>query len=596
MDTQIEIVYSHDKAYECYDALVGATWAGLDIETTTDPWYHPDFKVLTIAVSTEDGHAWVFVLDHPQAPYPNPPFFQEIIKRLGDDQPYWVMQNGQFDFVALKQIGVNLSTPWFDTMVASYLIDVDAPKGLTDLAQRHLGIPPWKDIDYKHPELEDITVLARLNGRDADYTRRLFFELDPKLFTKNQRDIFNRLMMPACETLSYMEIRGLPVDEDLLHNVIAKYEDKETELLEQLRTFADNETFNPNSHKQVQELLYGKFALPPTVWTDKGAPSSNAEALANIETLHPVVPVLQEFRTVRKLLTASLYPWMEKLDDNSRLHPRYKPAQARTGRLSSEMPNIQQVPRDKEVRGIFGDPRGEYAIIEADYSQLELRIVSWLSGEGEMLAAFRNGDDLHQVTADAFGVDRQTAKSLNFGLLYGAGPRKLRQVAKTDYGVEMSELQAEALRLQWFQKYSAIDLFHASCIDEAIANQGVWTAFGRWRPLPEISSGEHAIRAHAERQAINTPVQSPASDITLAKLVELDHNYALRQLDCRPIATVHDSILFLVPFDNAKTAEEIIKDAMEDMTTFKRLFGVDIDVPLTVDTQISRYWGQEWKC
>lgn len=588
-DIKIKMVETNRDFYALYEELRDCTYAGLDIETTTDPWYDVKFKILTIAISTREGHAYVIPCEHSQAGYSSGlTEFKIVLERL-TEQPLWIMQNGAFDYVALLEYGIVLSTPWFDTMVAQYMLDVELPKSLTALAQRWLGIMPWKDIDYKHPEEEDLTTLALLNGRDADYTRRLYAPLDKALYDGGVTGLYDSLMMPAVITLAHMEIDGVPVDNQALDGLISETEDKLETLLAQIRRVAGSDTFNPNSYKQMNEMLYERLALPVTVWTDKGSPSSNAEALANIKDDHPVVELIMQFRGLRKLLTASLIPWREKQDNNGLLHPRYKPAHAKTGRLSSEMPNIQQVPRDKAVRGVFAHPT--LKIIEADYSQLELRVVSWLSGEGTMLAAFRNGDDLHQVTADAFGVNRQTAKALNFGLLYGAGPRKLRQVAKTDYGVELSELQAESLRAQWFTRYSAIEEFHRAVIEEATARGGVHTVFGRWRPLPELSSPDHGIRAHAERQAINTPVQSPASDITLAKLVELYNDTYLHMLNVTPMVTVHDSILFLCPPEYAEVAATYIKERMQDMTSIEEIFGVHIDVPLDVDIKISDRWG-----
>ena len=253
------------------------------------------------------------------------------------------------------------------------------------------------------------------------------------------------------------------------------------------------------------------------------------------------------------------------------------------------MPNIQQVPRDKEVRSIFGGVEG-HQIVELDYSQLELRIVAWLSGEPRMVAAYDAGEDLHQTTADALGVDRQTGKTANFGLLYGAGYRKLRQIAESDYGVSMSEMQAEAIRTQWFDTYSAVADFHDSAIAEARRDGGVTTILGRWRPLPDIHSADWGPKGGAERQAVNTPIQSVASDLTLSVLTDLMNADWLKSRGIKPIITVHDSILFLVP-DHQMCMVPTIQQFMEN-PNWDEKFGIKVGVPLLVDMKHAKYWGE----
>ena len=588
-ETIIKMVET-DKDWQALTSdLRMADYVGLDIETTTAPWYTPEFRILTIAFSTHAGYAWVVALDHPHVEKSVAGLrTMRLWKLFRDLDINFVMQNGAFDRVALQSMGIRLPDVWFDTLVAQYLLDVEASKGLTDLAARWLGLPPWKNIDYKHPEEEDISVLAQLNGRDADITLQLRAPLAAALDKSGQLDLFNKLMMPVSKTLCDMELGGIPVDRERLLNLHAEVEDELDCLLEDIRDVAGRPGLNPNSTKQLASLLYQDFGLPVEVWTDGGAPSTNAEALHKLESQHPIIPLLLKYRELRKLFTASLTPWLDKLDKDSYLHPRYKPAFVKTGRLSSEMPNIQQVPRDQKVRRIFGGVRGT-KVVEMDYSQLELRIVAWLADEEEMLRAFRNGEDLHQVTADAFGVNRQTAKALNFGLLYGAGARKLKWIAAEQYNVHLSEMEADRLRAQWFRKYPAIEQFHKAAVNEAQTTGGVTTALGRWRPIPDINSDDWGKKAHAERQAINTPVQSLASDLTLIKLNEIAERNIM---GIKPIATVHDSILFLF-WDEALDDRETIRSIMEDTSTILDKFGVHFDVPLQVDIKTSTHWGEE---
>jgi len=585
INTTIHMVEWEQDWDDLRDVLHYANYAALDIETTPVSWYHPDFKILTVAISAREGEAFVIPVEHPET-VANPRHQMHDLRTLIEGwDGTWIMQNGAFDHVALRAGNIFLRR-WEDTMVMEYLIDVERKKGLQDLASRYLNVEKWKDIDYKKPEEESLDVLARLNGRDADVTLRLYIPMLNELHKHDMGTLYREVMMPASYALCNMEWEGIPVDLDRLDDVISDTEDELETLLDHIKEVAGRDDFNPNSYKQLGNMLYGTLGLPCHIWTDTGAPGTNAEALGKIKNMHPVVEQVLRFKKLRKLLTASLRPWRELADKDGYLHPRYKPAFVKTGRLSSEIPNIQQVPRGA-VRTIFGGIPG-HQIVEVDFSQMELRIAAFLAEEPTMMRAFQLDQDLHQITADAFKVDRQTAKSLNFGLLYGAGPRKLKWIAKEQYGVDLTELQAESLRARWFKKYRAIAAYHRRMVTQAKIDKGVTTAFGRWRPLEDINDRDYRAAGHAERQAINTPIQSMASDITLIKLTELEQAHYLEGI--RPIATVHDSILFLVPDDKLELIPNI-QSIMEDTGIFKDLFGVNLTVPLKTDVKVGTHWS-----
>ena len=597
MPTNVTWITNPKEAETARTDLFLSEFAAIDVETTPVPWYHPDFKLLTVAISTKEGHAYVIGIEHAQA---HGPTGLALARQVLNDLPphlSWVMQNGAFDLLALSKRGIYLTTPWFDTMGVQYLLDVDLPKGLEALAYRWLGVDPWKDIDYKAPEEEDLSVLGQLNANDADVTLRLRKPMQHSLnYSPAIHQVWTELLQPAMLTLARMEQHGFPVDIDRLANLTLDVEDRIETTLEDIKRVAGDEDLNPNSTKQLQKLLFGKFGLPVTVFTDGGAPSTNAEALRKIEDQHAIIPMIQRFRKDRKLLTASLLPWAEHVDDHGRLHPRYKPAHVKTGRLASEMPNIQQVPRDVDVRRIFGGERVPYdetqniKIVDIDYSQLELRIVADLAGEETMLAAFEAGDDLHQLTATTLGVDRYTGKTANFGLLYQAGPRKLKWIAE-EAGIYMTELEAERIRAQWYATYPAIGEFHEATIAAARQDGGITTLIGRWRPLADINSPDYKKKGGAERQAVNTPIQSLASDITLLVLNDLYEDRNLRDASIRPIATVHDSILFEIP-ETELDMIPYIQEKMENPPLLDR-FGVHLGVPLVTEAKVGNYWGSD---
>lgn len=571
----------------------------LDTETSAIPWYHPEFRVLVCSISLsspltdrKSSSPFSVSVQHPQAPSSSQQqveLLSSLLEAVPEDATL-VMQNGSYDILALRTLGIELPTRWFDTMGAQYLLDVEAPKGLEALAQRWLHLPPWKSIDYKHPEDEELEDLRDLCERDADLTLALYepmmeaLEAEPSL-----KVLFDTLLMPAMEALMEMEYEGVPIDLDRLADLTAETEDALNILLEDIRTVAGEPDLNPNSTLQLQKLLFGKLGLPVVDFTAKGAPSTAAASLVKLREMHSIIPMIEEFRSKRKLLTASLRPWLEHAQHDGKLHPRYKPAFVKTGRLSSEMPNIQQVPRDPAVRAIFGNVPG-HTVVELDYSQLELRIVAWLSGEARMLEAYAAGEDLHQTTADALGVDRQTGKTANFGLLYGAGHRKLREIAANEYGLKLTELQAEAIREQWFATYADVADFHTAAIAEARREGGVTTVIGRWRPLPDIHSTDWPKKGGAERQAVNTPIQSVASDLTLSVLTDLINAEWLKSRGIRPMITVHDSIIFLVP-DHQMCMVDTIKSFMEN-PRWKEKFGIEVGVPLLVDMKAGPTWGE----
>jgi DNA polymerase-1 len=602
IETEITLVSTADEMTRMLTDLRMAEVIGLDVETTADiRWYQPGFKLLTIALSTREGHAYVIPCEHDQSYLDGVEVFKRVLANLRTHNPLWIMQNGSFDYLALKAKDLHIGLRWWDTQVAEYLItgDPQAKQSLVAIAKKYLGIDNWKDINYKAPEDEDLDMLARLNGRDADVTRRLFNPMSNEIDGhEDYSTLFHELMMPVVYKLTQMEERGMPVDWDRLSSLeeftCARLEDTLAKLEKECERYGPwpkhakrkTKTFNPGSFKQVGKVLYESLELPVPKFTDTGAPSTDAEALLKIEHLHPIVADIQEYRTLKKFHSSSLMPWMEHHTDG-KLHPKFKPTQTRTGRLSSADPNIQQVP--PEGRVIFGGVPG-YKVVEIDYSQLELRIVAELAQEWTMLDAFHKDDDLHQVTAVLLGIDRPKAKTSNFGLLYGGGPGVLQREMKKA-GIDISRMDAEYIRTKWFATYSDIANFHEETIKEAHRTGEVRSLIGRRRPLPDLRSSDWAKRGGAERQAINMPVQSLASDITIFQLQRMELVILGQEL-ATPIAIIHDSILFLVPdTEHLQEDVELIQSEMEDLDAFNTTFGVDIAVPLKTDAKIGDYWA-----
>ena len=560
--------------------------ASLDIEATPVPWWHEDFKLISAAVSFDGQTAYTFDLR-------NPDDLRAL--RLLSEEPdiKWVMHNGKYDRQALLSKGIDFNLT-FDTMTAQYLIDPDQKKGLEFLSGIYLGLPPYKDVDYKNILDEDPAKIAQMNGIDAIRTFRLYSEIFKPKIAEDERvnRLFQFLMLPAINALAELELGGVPIDTGKLADLTERYEETYERQVENLRDQIGDPSFNPNSPIQVKRLFFEKLHLPVVKRTPKGAPSFDEESRLKLLSYHPLVQTFHEQVTTEQRLSTFLRPWAD-LERDGFLHTSYKPSHVVTGRLSSEKPNFQQVPRDPEFRQVFGGRPGK-RIVELDYSQIELRIAAWISGEETMLEAYRNDEDLHTLTAERILGDasaRQVGKVLNFGLLYGAGWKKLQEIAFNDYGIQLTQDQAQRYHAQFFNGYPRLRQWHTAQKARAKRDGYVDSAIGRRRYFQHISGMDPTRAAHDENAALNHPVQSLASDLMLFSLTKLH-----RELPkgARVIATIHDSVLLEVDDDQVDEVVQLAVVIMEKLVVadIKRKFGVDITVPLKVDYSIGSYWKE----
>lgn len=553
----------------------------LDIETTPVPWWHEGSKLISAAVSFDGRTAYTYDLRDPA----------QLVdfKRLVEGPTKWVMHNGKFDRQVLLSRGID-ATLLFDTMSAQFLIDPDQRKGLQFLSGIYLGLPPYKDVDYENIEDEDINKVMAMNGKDAIRTWRLYEEVFRPRLEKDERvrRLFSFLLMPAINALLELELGGMPIDLDRLADLTDKYQDRWDREVEAFQHEAGWEV-NPRSPQQMQKYFFKELGLPVLARTEKGAPSLDEAARRQLMGMHPAVERFDRIKTIGQRLGTFLRPWAE-LQRNGRLHTSYKPSHVVTGRLSSEKPNFQQVPRDPEFRRIFGGVPG-HKVIELDYSQIELRLAAWIANEETMLEAYRNGEDLHTLTAERILGDpkaRQVGKVLNFGLLYGAYPARLREIALNDYGVRLTIDEAERFHAMFFDSYPALRAWHRKVIYTAKAKQYFDSPIGRRRYFQHIGGSDRMKAGHDERAAINHGVQSLASDLMLTAVTML-HNNGFTVL-----ATVHDSVLLLVDEDGAEFSALAAKDIMERdaVDWMKSKFGVDITVPIVVEYSIGTHWKE----
>lgn len=619
---EVVLVRTQDQLAEMLREMRTAKTGAVDIETTIGDVFKGEITLVTMAFTFDGERAWVLSYDHPEASQVGTQRDWDHFAGLFN-QINWVMHNGLFDRLTLRQLTGGKLDPILkhDTMAMAYLLHEEERKGLEILSSVYLGEPPYKGVHYEEIKSEPLDKVALMNGKDALRTFRLYRPLaDEMNENKALSKIYQWLLMPAVNDLITVTENGVPVDLPRLEELTrVKRLALEQELRDlQLRTPEKpggwprhkdpnlNKRFNPASTDQVRWVLFEVFGLRPVKYTEKGEPSTDQEALTAMlmearGDAEEWIEALLRFRKVAKQLSAYLESWPELIDKQGYMHPRFKPLHVVTGRLSSERPNIQNVPHDKEFRDLFGGVPG-HTWVKADYSQLELRLAAWMAGEERMLAAYQEGEDLHALTgllvlgdsADP-AARRYAAKPLNFGLLYGAGWRTLQRIARTDYGVRLSDDQAQYQRDAWFETYPAIAAWHERQ-RASIQRSGVSVSpLGRIRHLPDATyrgsytaDEDRARRANgAIREGINHPVQSFGSDLLLMAM-----HRVMQQLPpgARVVAEVHDEIDLIVPDDLVTEVGSLLKVTMEDVSWLER-FGITLGVPLVAEVEAGSHWG-----
>jgi DNA polymerase-1 len=490
-------------------------------------------------------------------------------------------------------------------MLAAHLLDENRPKNLGFLSQTILGADEYKGMagDLKDGGAAKVPLrpLMRYNGYDTGYTRQIYTQLRKELLEEPRLTrIFAKLLMPASHMIQEVERAGFYVGRQRLERRMEElqgYIDRELEVIREYLPRSLRDSFNPNSTQQLGRWLFsstkrGGLGFSPLETTPTGKPSTREGVLLHYRD-HPAVVALLRYRTLQlKWMNTNLLPWSLRLDRRSRLHTSYKLFGTVTGRLSGDM---QQVPRDSFIRSVIGAPKG-WRFIQADYSQVELRIAAHVAQEKRMLRSFMLGEGLHLGTATSLTgksdgevtkEERKMAKAVNFGFLYGMYPKKFQTYAFENYNLKVSQADAELYRRQFFETYPGLEPWHKRQRRLVHANRQVQSPIGRIRHLPDVLSGDRAVVMEAERQAINSPVQSMASDMMLFAMVQL--HPVLNPMDCFMVGTLHDGIFFECREDAVETYMEVIKEVMETLP-LRRTFGTELSVPIIADVEEGQWW------
>jgi DNA polymerase-1 len=487
----------------------------------------------------------------------------------------------------LLEIGHDLTNPEMDTALASYIINPSQRTyGLEEIAERVLGlelVSPDQEVGEGRLPFDEGPDID-MEGRRVEAVSRLVAALRAELESREELELFTTYELPLVPVLARMEHAGIGVDREYLEEMGDDLRSKLSELEKELHRLA-GEPFNVNSTDQLRALLFDQLGLPVLKKTSTGKPSTDASVLKKLD--HPLVTALLEYRELEKLRSTYVDGYLPLIDADGRIRTRFNQMAATTGRLSSDSPNLQNIPVRSEsgrtIRRAFIAGAGAEFLV-ADYSQIELRVLAHMSGDPFLIEAFQEGLDIHTATAArVWGVEpaavtadqRRTAKMINFGLLYGMEAFGLAD--RLGIGREEAKAHIDA----YFSQFHQVQEYMASVVTTA-RNQGYTTTlFGRRRYLPELKSDNFRIRQMGERMALNAPVQGTAADIIKAAMIDLDQALRDEKMATTLLLQVHDELILEVPEEEKVVAEKLVVETMEGVT--------GLSVPLRVDVA----WGRD---
>lgn len=515
-----------------------------------------------------------------------------------NDQITFVGQNIKYDMIVLKWYGINIKGPIFDTMLAHYLIEPEGRRSMDLLSAQYLQYAPVSietligkkgknQGNMRDVELEKIKEYA---AEDADITLQLKEKFIPLLTQRKVDKVFYEVENPLVKVLTDMEYEGIRIDTQALADYSRELESEIRRAEESVYQQA-GVRFNLASPKQLGEVLFEKLQLDPKAKkTRTGQYATGEDVLAKLSHKHKIVEDILVFRELSKLKSTYVdaLPLMINQRTN-RVHTSYNQAVAVTGRLSSNNPNLQNIPirtdRGREVRKAFVPRSEEFVLLSADYSQIELRIIAAISGDVHMIEAFQKGLDIHAATAaKVYGVEmsevtsdmRRNAKSVNFGIIYGVSAFGLSE----NLGIARSE--AKVLIDNYFAQYPSIKSYMENQVQFAQKNGYVQTLLGRKRWLKDINSSNAVVRGYAERNAINMPIQGTAADMIKLAMIAVHKTFKEHDLRSRMILQVHDELVFDTHRDEVEIVKPLILESMRN--------ALPIAVPVEVEIGAGRNW------
>lgn len=576
------------------DELLQAKVFCFDTETTS---LNPrEARILGCAFSHASGKAWYLVF---------PDDFEEAKAILKEFQPLFshpsilkVAQNLKYDLLILRRYGIEIKGPCFDTMLAHYLLEPDMRHNMDALAEHYLHYRPVSieeligkkgknQLSFETVPLEKAVEYA---GEDADITLQLYHILEPQIGKQELGHVLYDIEMPLVEVLADMESTGVKVDDAFLHQYSLEL-DTESKVIEKQIYEAAGVRFNIASPKQLGEVLFERLQLDPKAKKTKtGQYQTGEEILLKLSHKHALPELVLSYRELQKLKSTYVDALPGLIDPHTgRVHTSFNQAVAGTGRLSSNNPNLQNIPirteKGREIRKAFIPADADHLLLSADYSQIELRIIASISGDEGMMEAFQKGMDIHRATAaKVFGVSldevdsdmRRKAKTVNFGIIYGISAFGLSE------RVNISRSEAKDIIDEYFMQFPGIRRYMDDTISFCRSNGYVQTLSGRKRIIRDIHSSNQTVRGFAERNAINAPIQGTAADMIKLAMIQIHRRMKEEGLQSRMILQVHDELLFDVPASEKHVMEALVLSEMQKA------------LPLSVPVEVEAGWGSNW--
>jgi DNA polymerase-1 len=591
------VLVQHEKdIQDLLQKLSSQKEISFDLITTNIDANEAELLGLTFAFKASEGY------------YIPAPSEEESIKKwldnfteiFNDESKIWIGENIKFDLLILKRYGIDLKGKLFDTTLAHYVIDSESRRNRNLLSAQYLGYLPLNIEEVvgkkvkSFEELREVEIekLKEYAVEDADISLQLKEVFTPLLKSKQVEKVFEEVETPLLKVLADMEFQGVNVDTDFL-NLYSKELETQASLSEESVFEQAGTRFNLASPKQLGEVLFVKMELGGKVKKTKGGQFSTSEdVLLKLAKENPIVENILNFRELTKLRSTYVDALPQLINKRTgRVHTSYAQSIAVTGRLSSNNPNLQNIPvrteRGREIRKAFVPRNSDHVIISADYSQIELRIVAAISGDPAMSDAFRQEKDIHTATAaKVFNVGeeevtkemRYKAKSVNFGIIYGQGAFGLAE------NLNIARGEAKEIIENYKKQFSHIQKYMDDMINFCRDNGYVQTLMGRKRWLKDIHSSNFTVRSYAERNAINSPIQGTAADMIKLAMIKIFNEFEKRNFKSKMIMQVHDELVFDAHKSEVETIKPIIIESMKTALLLPN------DVPVEAEIGVGENW------
>jgi len=566
-------------------------------DTETDNLDPIEANMVGIAFSYQKGEAY-YVPTPPDDKAETQLIVDEFRPVFESEKISKIAQNAKYDVQIMKNYNIAVKGPIFDTMLAHYLIDPDTRHNMDTLAENYLNYSPVSITELigkkgvKQGNMRDVPVhqVVEYAGEDADITYQLKTSLQPMLEEGTLKKLFEEVEIPLMHVLADIEYNGVKIDVDVLSAMSKELEVEALKAQTEIFEMAGEE-FNVASPKQLGVVLFDKLKLiDKPKKTKTGQYATGEDILSKLAVEHDIARRILEFREYQKLKSTYVdaLPTMVSPVDGL-VHTDYRQAVAATGRLSSNNPNLQNIPirtpKGREIRKAFIPRSEEYTLLAADYSQIELRIVASLAKDEGMIEAFKSGRDIHSTTASkVFNVPleevdrdmRRKAKEVNFGLIYGISAFGLAQ------NIGISRTEAQQIITAYFNEFPGVKSYMDAQVNKAREFTYVETILGRRRYLRDIHSKNMTVRGHAERNAINAPIQGSAADMIKVAMINIHKWMKQENMKSKMIMQVHDELVF----DVHKSELEIMKTKIPELM----MCAVELDVPMEVEVGVGENW------